>query len=749
MKLNSETLPSPPENKPQRLISFQLYYIPLLIVIMLLFVVGYLGSRWAFETLNRHAELVAGSEEMRLQAQQMQLLTDLMIHETDEEARLKIRSGLILAVAELEHCYNDDVLALTDFNATDPYTTELEALFFGEPKRLSERMQAVFDDTEALLAIDDRPITRLDPEWVNLRISLSSILPLIEEASQIYAANSDIFIQQIAALAMGMLVLAVTAVVAQVWMLYRPLRQKLEAVVLERSDREQQLAESKHFIEQMASTSPALLYVYDRTTRQSVYSNRTLFNAGPQDMSGKFVYGAMHPEDLAKVPTWESKIEALKDGEILKIEYRLKDSEGKWRWLDVRETPFTRDAHGRPKQMMGSSIDITERMQAETELSTERDFNESIINTTSALIFVTDPEGRIVRFNRACEKLTGYMAKDIVGKLFWELLVPLEDVEQAWSMLHNPSSWYPATQEFHWLTRGGNRALVRWSTTPLVMHGSVQYRITSGIDITEQRHLETANLQLNVEQEKAKFLRAFVNDLSHDIRTPLSVLNTSLYLIRRAKTDDQRGERVSIMEEQVSRVNKLIEQLVTLSRLEHHLASMVEAVSVNELLRHVRTAFAERSEKKQVVIEIDLDNTVPSFTADQAQLDLALTNLVENALQHTPPAGVITLRSRRSSHDVVIEIEDTGVGIPQAEQDAIFERFYRIDKARATDTGGMGLGLPIVQKVAELHQGRVELESTQGVGSLFRLILPLDTFDARDITHPQAPRNSVQSSAKS
>jgi signal transduction histidine kinase len=103
----------------------------------------------------------------------------------------------------------------------------------------------------------------------------------------------------------------------------------------------------------------------------------------------------------------------------------------------------------------------------------------------------------------------------------------------------------------------------------------------------------------------------------------------------------------------------------------------------------------------------------------------ALNNLVENAQHYTPDGGTITLRSRRGDHEtVILEVQDTGIGIDSKDIPLIFERFYRADKARSTQTGGVGLGLAIVQKIVNRHNGEIEVESAPGKGSLFRLVLP-------------------------
>jgi signal transduction histidine kinase len=110
---------------------------------------------------------------------------------------------------------------------------------------------------------------------------------------------------------------------------------------------------------------------------------------------------------------------------------------------------------------------------------------------------------------------------------------------------------------------------------------------------------------------------------------------------------------------------------------------------------------------------------------DPIELSNALTEVLENASQFTPSQGTITVRTSIQQESVILEIEDTGVGIPTDEIPLIFERFYRVDKERPTDRGGIGLGLSIAQKIIQAHKGLIEVESTVGEGSIFRILLPL------------------------
>jgi signal transduction histidine kinase len=127
---------------------------------------------------------------------------------------------------------------------------------------------------------------------------------------------------------------------------------------------------------------------------------------------------------------------------------------------------------------------------------------------------------------------------------------------------------------------------------------------------------------------------------------------------------------------------------------------------------------------KQLQLALDLADDLPPAQVDAVELGTALMNLVENAVRYTDPGASVTVRTRAERDCVLIEVSDTGIGIGQDDLPHIFERFYRADKARSTETGGVGLGLAIALKIVEAHKGRIDVESVPGEGSTFRVALP-------------------------
>jgi signal transduction histidine kinase len=141
------------------------------------------------------------------------------------------------------------------------------------------------------------------------------------------------------------------------------------------------------------------------------------------------------------------------------------------------------------------------------------------------------------------------------------------------------------------------------------------------------------------------------------------------------------------------------------------------------MLRYVVERMEDRASVHQLTLAINTDSALPTLTGDDDLLEKAFTHLVDNAIRYTPAHGRVTLHARAAESELVVEIEDSGIGIAQADLPHIFERFHRADDAHSTR--GFGLGLPIVQKIVEGHGGRITVESEPGVGTTFRVFLPI------------------------
>ena len=217
----------------------------------------------------------------------------------------------------------------------------------------------------------------------------------------------------------------------------------------------------------------------------------------------------------------------------------------------------------------------------------------------------------------------------------------------------------------------------------------------------------------------------FVADASHELRTPLTILRGEIDVaLRRPRSPEEYAEVLQSSREEIERLSRLTENLLTLARADAGQALVRrEAVDVSSVAREVCRKLTPLSEQRKVPLSCDAPGpTVVS--GDAVALAQIVFNLAENALRYTPAGERVTVGVAAREGEVVVEIEDQGSGIGAEHLPHLFERFYRVDKARSRDFGGVGLGLSIVKTLAEAHGGRVEVRSEVGKGSTFTVRLP-------------------------
>jgi PAS domain S-box-containing protein len=245
-------------------------------------------------------------------------------------------------------------------------------------------------------------------------------------------------------------------------------------------------------------------------------------------------------------------------------------------------------------------------------------------------------------------------------------------------------------------------------------------------DITDTKQAESQRVELAVEKERVRVLRQFVDHAaSHDLRTPLTIMKTSLYLLNHVAEPDKREKYLQNLNQQVIHLEKITENILAMSQL--YRANFVFSstpLDINQIVREVLMNEQLTPAETSHAIDFVPDLTLPAIRGDANALQQAVYHLLNNALNFTPTDGRITVRTlKREPSSLLVEVEDTGIGIPEEELANIFEPFYRVDKARPLRMGEMGLGLTMVKQIAEAHGGKIEVESVPDKGSIFRLVL--------------------------
>ncbi|MGB0035493.1 MAG: ATP-binding protein [Candidatus Acidiferrales bacterium] len=234
-------------------------------------------------------------------------------------------------------------------------------------------------------------------------------------------------------------------------------------------------------------------------------------------------------------------------------------------------------------------------------------------------------------------------------------------------------------------------------------------------DVTELRRLE------RVRQD-------FVANVSHEFKTPLTAIQGFAETLLAGALDDPNNNRrfLEIIRDHATRLARLTDDLLKLARIEAgKLEVEFHPVGLAELIEGCVETSTLRANRKQIALEMELPPGLPAVLGDASLLREVLQNLLDNAIQYTAPGGKIYVSAAAGAHEAVVTVADTGIGIPVADQERIFERFYRVDAARSREAGGTGLGLSIAKHIVEAHRGRLWVESAVGRGSNFSFSIPL------------------------
>ena len=349
-----------------------------------------------------------------------------------------------------------------------------------------------------------------------------------------------------------------------------------------------------------------------------------------------------------------------------------------------------------------------------SQLGTEKERLAQVLTAMSDGVIVVDDSGRLLRANPSAEKILGVGLESHVGSPLVVLARAFPDRALA---ARAREAGGPVTEV---VELPGSRQLAV-ETVPLRAGDSQQGQVLFVIRDETDRFATD------------RIRRDFATNVSHELKTPLAGLSLLAGTLKHALEEDpeQAALFVDRLVSEVGRLTVLTNDLLALSRLEEpgkQIEKEFTAIDLGRLAGETAAELRGLAEAKQQTLTIDVADA-PPVLGDSVSLQTLVRNLLDNAIRYTEPGGHISLSvrpepDRQKARWVTLSVQDDGVGIPAADQRRIFERFYRVDKARSRETGGTGLGLSIVRHVAERHGGQVEVTSTLGSGSTFTVRLP-------------------------
>ncbi|WP_271005406.1 two-component system histidine kinase PnpS [Listeria seeligeri] len=338
----------------------------------------------------------------------------------------------------------------------------------------------------------------------------------------------------------------------------------------------------------------------------------------------------------------------------------------------------------------------------------EQRLNAIVQNLVSGVMLI-NADKQVIMTNRTMYQILG--ETEITGKPFYEVIKSF-----ALSQLIDATFETKTMQQKEIILYFPREMILDASVSPILAEdGEITGIILLLHDITQIRHLE------NVRSE-------FVTNVSHELKTPVTALKGfAETLLDGAMYNEALLKKfLTIIKEESDRLHRLIMDILALSRIEQNpVTENVGTVDVDDVIdQSVRTIFELATEKN---IQVSApEKTIPPviIETNRDQLQQILINLLSNAINYTPVDGKVEVKLMERESEVIIEVTDNGIGIPAKDIDRVFERFYRVDKARSRHSGGTGLGLSIVKHLVENCGGRIEVESQEEVGSTFRVTLP-------------------------
>lgn len=334
----------------------------------------------------------------------------------------------------------------------------------------------------------------------------------------------------------------------------------------------------------------------------------------------------------------------------------------------------------------------------------------SIMSNMVSGVMLVNQDGKVELINSAMEKFFSQHSENVVGQPFdkvgegvglGELIRQVfEENKKVHDEVH---SYYPEER------------IMDAHLAPYYGQGWQQKGVIIVLhDITDIRRLE-------------KMRSDFVANVSHELKTPVTSVKgfSETLLSGEVKDEETTRQFLTIIHDESQRLDRLIRDLLNLSKIERQEIPLnIEKINLTELIHETAITLQGSVEQKQTNLILPREDKVSILEADRDRLRQIILNLIANGINYTPEDGTIEVSLRENIYETRLVVSDNGIGIPEESLGRIFERFYRVDKARSRHSGGTGLGLAIVKHLIESHKGRIEIESTEGEGTTITVILP-------------------------
>lgn len=494
--------------------------------------------------------------------------------------------------------------------------------------------------------------------------------------------------------------------------------------ITKRVEAEQALRESEERFRQIAENINEVFYVRDPIDDKILYISPLYEQIWGHPVEETYAnprrfVDQVHPNDQPGL------IQALQDEVEHEImidhEYRVIHPDGRLFWIWARNFPIYNNV-GELYRIVGIAEDITESKLAEQALYNSEARYRALFERTNDAVFIFDLEFTILEANQRAADMLGYSIDELVGEKLWHFIAPeevLHSQDRARAVIHGEE--FPLYERV-FVHKDGRQIITEVNIALVYDDDGYPKHVHSIVrDITPRKKAAEREITLKLEMQRRDILQRFIRDASHEFKTPLSTIETSLYLAEHTDDPERRAIQHEKLRLQIQRIVRLVDSLAKLVELDSidnlsHTMPVDLRTTLNDLIRGLQEDTPQQ-------FDIHIDTSLPSVRGRYDELALAFRHLLENAIRYTPADGTITVRACCDDARKMIEIciENTA-HIADEDLPRIFERFYRADDSHTTP--GFGLGLPMTRRILKLHGGEVTVTSDET--TTFTITLPAE-----------------------
>lgn len=456
---------------------------------------------------------------------------------------------------------------------------------------------------------------------------------------------------------------------------------------------------------------------------------------GPLEAYFRFV----HPEDRSHVA--QAIARAIETHGEFESQYRLVDPSGFVRWIIARGR-VEADSSGRAVGLPCVAVDITSQRDAEIEVirlaaesDRQRRLYDTVLSNTVDFNYAFDLTGHFTYINKALADLLQMSFSDVVGKNFFDLGYPPGLAERLQRQVQETIATRKPVRDTTPFTSYKGERQYEYIFVPVIgTGGDVEAVAGSTRDITELTQIqeelrETAARLSEADRRKDEFLAT----LAHELRNPLAPISSGLVALKSVRNDPKAFETVhATMQRQARQMVRLIDDLLDVSRITQGKLELRPCrVHLGEVIKSAVEAIQPLIDEAEQKFTLSLPAEEISLNADPSRLAQVVANLLNNASKYTPAGGQIRLSAKKQNDQVILTIQDSGIGIPKEMQAMIFEMFAQVQRPLEKTYSGLGIGLTLVKRLVTMHGGTVEVNSAGlGQGSEFRVSLPIPAADS-------------------